>query len=103
MTHKQIWAGVAEAFYLPENEKTEKQKTVALCGLCWAGHKLGANNAYDICDILPGKRIIWLPMRHSIGHRREYDLMRGDMATLFSCMTKKEFNLLPAPKVPTND
>lgn len=96
MTHKQIWTEIAEAFRTSENKGTEKQRDLARCGLCWAGSISGVKNAYDLCDLLPEGQIDWLPMRHRAKHRREYDTMRGDMAILLSCMTKKEFNQLVA-------
>lgn len=104
MTHKQIWTEIQRAFLTPKSEGTLRQRYIAQSGLCRAriyfdrGGKIGTNSF--ICGLKPTKTGFWFPCRTWHNHRRQYDFIRGDMATLFACMTEKEFNRLVAPKVP---
>ena len=109
MNHKQIWTEIAEAFHTPEGEGTERQRLLARRGLCYAAEiKMGgfdaADSTYTICERLHSGKFryayCWFSVRGHLSHKRESDLIRGDMATLFACMTKKEFERLVAPQVP---
>lgn len=100
MTHKQTWTEIALAFHTPEGEGAERQRKLAIGGLCWAADTLMGYGKvlsfYKLCKalMLPGAIVWWFPPRCWPAHRREYDLIRGDMAMLFACMTEKEFNKL---------
>ena len=103
MTHKQIWTEIALALHTPESEGTQRQRDLATHGLCYA------QGGYDNEDNTTGRFIcslnnhsgFWFPTRLSRSQYWEHDLIRGDMAALFACMTEKEFNELVAPQVPT--
>ena len=105
MTHKQIWTEIAKAFLTPEKERGLRQKNLTMYGLCNAKYGWERNQITKfICSLKRTWHGYWLPIRFSFGHtglygrhKREHDLIRGDMAMLFSCMTSKEFNKLLAP------
>lgn len=90
MSHKTNWLEIAEAYDTPENKGTDRQRTIASMGLCFAGRQLGIKYSYDIC-FLP---LYWPPSRYSGSHKREHDFYRRDLAILFSCITEKEFKSL---------
>lgn len=105
MTHKQTWTEIAEAFLTPENEGTIRQRRLAHSGLCFAqgGYENENNNIGRFIRRLRPRDIFWFPIRRGMlfrRHWREYDLIRGDFATLIACMTKKEFDLLVAVPPP---
>ncbi len=96
--HQKKWLQISEAFYTPEEESTETQRISAQSGLC---HSICGNEdathpmARGICKAMGLFQCsFWIPHRGSLLHEREYDLLRGDVAVLFSCMTEKEFNEL---------
>ncbi len=102
MKHKEIWTEIAEAFLTLESEETKRQETLTSCGLCLALKMLTVYNdkiysiVFSICQLKPRcqRSGFWFPIRGDPKHRREYDLIRGDMATLFACMTEEEFDQL---------
>lgn len=103
MNHKQIWTEIAKAFLTPKEEATKRQSHLTVNGLCWAA-ECAAGGAYRnevdsfICSLKfkDGRKEFWFDVRGLGPHRREYDLIRGDFATLMACMTEKEFHQLVA-------
>ncbi len=90
MSRKTDWLEIAEAYDTPEDEATDRQRDIAQMGLCFAGKKLRMKNSYDICFL----SFPWPSQRHSHVHTRQDDFCRRDLAILFSCMVKRDFDKL---------
>lgn len=96
MKHKKDWSTIAEAFLTPFEEQTSFQQSLTQNGLCFArywiqGSDPGVSDA--ICKIKPNANCgnFWLPIKMSRKFKPENDLIRGDMATLFSVMSLTDY------------
>lgn len=103
--HQKRFLTIAKAFHTPEKEGTKKQVNIAKYGLCAAYlrteecHPLGwliDDNRFRKLLYKLKQKGWWYPARSYRSHdfKREYDLIRGDIAMLFSCMTEEEFKQL---------
>lgn len=86
-----LWA--AEAFGTPYSERTERQKLVTHCGICYAICKLtdsftGANQVMDIGDKMGIKNIYWWPCGPI------HDKERSLFCSLMAALSQKEFEEL---------
>ncbi len=99
MTHKQIWTEIAEAFLTREDEGAPSRLRLAESGLCLAFTLLSRFVPTEVfrSAFYPSyDEAYWLPTRRDKGHTIKCDLIRGDFATLMSCMTEEEFDQLLA-------
>lgn len=90
--HKQIWTHIARAFY------THERARLTGTGLCFAYlmmvGEVSGQIFYTWASRDPDLLCFWLPPHSMSNWLPEHDLLRGDMAVLFSLMTETEFNEL---------
>ena len=102
--HKQMWAEIAEAFYVPERNQNTRQYDIANMGLCDALNYFGID--IEITHYMFADYQMWGEGALVIGSSTEWrlhfkwKLPRGDLAYLFSTMSKREFEELVEMKYP---
>lgn len=90
--HKAMWEEIAFAYLTPKEEKTGWQYRISGDGLCHALTFFGFNINFAINKLF-GNNVLWCNKFLSTYRLHpSYDkLPRGDVAYLFSLMTKTEF------------
>lgn len=108
--HKEKWNEIGVAFLTSMEKRTRRQKDLTIYGLCASNAKFKKQNQsvkgatlnflinLFICSLKVTSDSFWFPTRtgHFVGepHLRKYDIIRGDMAILFSNIPAKEFGIL---------
>ena len=108
--HKEKWNEIGVAFLTSMEKRTRRQKDLTIYGLCASNAKFKKQSRsvkrgtlsfltnIFICSLKITPDSFWFPTRtgHFVGepHLRKYDIIRGDMAILFSSIPAKEFAAL---------
>ena len=107
--HKAMWLEIAEAYYRHREEKTERQKYISYFGFCNAlGEEFLLSDSFVVALFSHGTK--WggryINRKFGWGEQHTYRIppenkkARGDLAYLFSTMSKKEFEELVEVKYP---
>lgn len=97
LSHEMIWITIAKAFHRPWSGRTIEEREYTSHGLCFAyskvTNKLCPGTLFESMDTCYWPLL--MPTRSwGISWKKECDLIRGDLATLFAVMTDKEFEEL---------
>lgn len=112
--HKKLFKIIATAYFKTYGVRNYLEEKIGASGICnaidslyYEYHSEYPDNFYKFSKTLCPKGhpygSYWMPISWTFSTsyrewKREHDLLRGDIATLFSCMTKKDFNeLLKSP------
>ena len=91
--HRAMWREISEAFYTPTKKMNDRQYFMTWNGLCSAASMFN----YELFQMF--KKNKWKAESAYFIPVRDY-LPRGDLAYLFSTMTKKEFETLVEVEYP---
>jgi hypothetical protein len=81
------WRTIAEAYGTPYRKRTDRQREITLCGLCWAYETVTGRWIYDVMALRGaemGARATWWPYGWA------GDANRAVFAGFLAAMTKRE-------------